>query len=482
MGRIRRFFKKKKVWVLIAFMIYLGVVIAYHTAFKPLPDGISYEGEVHELNDIEFFYDLTYENAAGEHVQERQVFQELYRTIGEAEEFIVADMFLFNGYTDGKYNFPEISENLTNAIIAQKEKHPDLKAVFITDPVNTVYHSYESKAIDRLRDNGVDVVITDLNELRDSNPLYSSLWRTFIQWFGQEGDGWIANPFAKNAPDVTLRSYMKLMNIKANHRKVLVTEDAAIVQTANPHNASGFHENVSFKVTGPIIKDILEAEKAVVDYSGEADFPDIDELEFEETSGPLKAQFLTEGKIYDGVIETLENVKEEDTVWLGMYYLADRTVIELLKDAAKRGATVNIVMDPNKTAFGHEKTGLPNLPVASELNDLDSENMNLRWYDVNIEQFHTKLLYVDKPEEDVIIGGSANYTNRNLDDLNLEADVKITGPSEEEVFQEVNAYFNRIWSNEDGHYTADYHEYQDNLTFLRNATYRIQKLFWFTTY
>ncbi|WP_181349055.1 phospholipase D family protein [Thalassobacillus sp. CUG 92003] len=482
MSKVKKLLHKKITWVVLGLIVILSCVITYHTSLKALPEGISFEGDVHSMQDIEFYKDLTYENEAGDTVHEREIFQEIEQTIANAEDVIVADMFLFNSYTNGKHDFPEITKNLVDAIIEQKQRHPDLQAVFITDQINTVYGSYESEAIDRLRDNGVDVVLTNLNKLRDSNPIYSSIWRTFLQWFGQEGDGWIKNPLAKNAPDVTARSYLKLLNVKANHRKLIATENEAIVSTANPHEASGYHENVAFKMEGPIVKDILEAEKAVVDYSSDIDFPNIEELNFETQDGPLSTQFLTERKIYDAILEELEKVDETDEIWLGMYYLADRKIIDLIEAKADRGTQVNIVLDPNTKAFGHQKTGLPNLPVAAELKKMGEENLNIKWYDINMEQFHTKMLYIDKSEESVIISGSANYTRRNLANLNLEADVKIEGPSGHEVFREVDQYFTRIWENDDGHYTADYEEYQDQLTIARYISYHLQKLLWFTSY
>lgn len=483
MGKLKRFSRSKWFWIILIIIAILSVTIAYHTSWKALPEGVSYEGEIHQADDIEFFRDLTYKNEAGETAHDLQIFEEINRTIGEAEEFIVADMFLFNGYTNGERDFPPISSNLVDAILERKEEVPDLKVVFITDQINTVYGSYESETIRRLEDGGVDVVLTNLNKLRDSNPLYSSVWRLLFSWMGTGDKGWISNPLAKEAPDVTLRSYMKLLNIKANHRKLLVTENSAIVSTANPHDASGYHENVAFKMDGPIIKDILEAEEAVVNYSGgEADFPDYENKTWEEQEGTLSTQFVTEGKIYQAILEELSQAGEGDNVWLGMYYLGDKKIMSSLDDAANRGATVNIVMDPNKKSFGHEKTGIPNLPVAAELKRLGNENIQMRWYDVQMEQYHTKMLYVDKADEDVIIAGSGNYTRRNLSNLNLEADVVIKGNGDEEVFTEVDDYFKRIWNNEDGVYTADYDEYQDNLTFIRYATYYLQKWTWFTSY
>lgn len=482
MKTLRKLYKSKWLWLIIGFLSILIFMIAYHTSFKPLPDGVSYQGKIHSAKDVEFFRDLTYEDEKGNTVTDREIFQEMQRTIGEADDFIVADMFLFNGYTNGKHDFPEISSNLVDAILKQKQSNSNLKVVFITDQINTVYGSYKSETIQRLEEGGVDVVLTNLNKLRDSNPLYSSVWRIFFSWMGTEGEGWIKNPLAKEAPDVTLRSYLKLLNIKANHRKLLVTEDAAIVATANPHDASGYHENVAFKMKGPIIKDILKAEEAVVRYSGEADFPQYQEMEWKAQEGALSTQFVTEGKIYQSILKELRKVKDGDEVWLGMYYLADRKIIDQLDKAADRGASVRIVMDPNKKSFGHEKTGLPNLPVAAEMMKVGNDNIDIRWYDINIEQYHTKMLYLNKQSENVIIAGSANYTRRNLADLNLEADVVIKGPESEDVFMEVNQYFQKIWNNEDGHYTVDYNEYMGKLSFAKYIIYHLQKLTWFTSY
>ncbi|MFC7061415.1 phospholipase D family protein [Halobacillus seohaensis] len=482
MRKLTQIHKKNWFWIIVGVCIILAFVIAYHTSWKSLPEGVSYEGEFRNIENINFYKDLTYENENGEVIHELEIFNEMYQTISEAEDFIVIDMFLFNGYSDEGEKFPEIASELTDRLIAQKQKHSDLKVVFITDQINTGYGSYESEQIGRLRNHDIDIVLTDLNRLRDSNPAYSSIWRVLFSWMGTGGDGWIANPFAKEAPELTLRSYLKLLNIKANHRKVLITENAAMVSSANPHNESGFHENVAFKMTGPIIGDMLESEKAVVDFSGEADFPEYKGRDFGKEEGSLEAQYITEKKIKKAVVEELENVEEGDRVWLGMYYLADRNIIDQLDQAADRGATVNIVMDPNTKSFGHQKSGLPNLPVAAEMNQLGNDNLNIRWYDINMEQYHTKMLYVDRKEENVIIAGSSNYTRRNLSNLNLEANVRIKGDSRETIFTEVDDYFRRIWNNNEGNYTVDYEEYEDQLTTFRYLTYHLQKWTWFTSY
>ncbi|WP_108668802.1 phospholipase D family protein [Peribacillus acanthi] len=471
--------KKRYILPLFIFLIVLSVML-YHNN-KPLPEGISTEGDIHTLEDVTFLYDLTYQTHDGEVKHERRIFDAIYKAIEEAEQFVIVDMFLFNGYYDKEADFPRISEVMTEKIIQQKEKHPELEVIFITDEINTTYGSHPAKELEKMKDHGVKVVITNLDRLRDPNPLYSGVWRSFFQWFGEAGPGWVKNPLAENAPDVTVRSYLKLLNVKANHRKILATEKTAIVSSANPHDASGNHSNIAFQMEGNIIQDIVKAEEAVGKFSnGPSQFPKL-EQPFEE-GGSIKAQFLTEGKITKHVVKELKATKEGDEIWIGMFYLADRKVINAITGAARRGVHVKMVLDPNQNAFGSEKIGLPNLPVAAELKELGEENMKIRWYKTDKEQFHSKLLYIKKQTSSVIIGGSANYTSRNLDDFNLEADVKLVAPSTSEISQEVDQYYHRIWENKDGVYTVDYEEYQDKLPFLKYIVYIIQKTFRFETY
>ncbi|RFU62381.1 phospholipase D family protein [Peribacillus glennii] len=471
---------RKLIYITALLFIIVSLVIVYNQ-YKPLPGGVSYEGKVYRANDIQFLYDLSYKDEKGKMVHERKIFNQIYKAIEEAEQFVVVDMFLFNGYYDEKRRYPHISETLTNKLIARKKKDPDIQVIFITDEINTSYNSYKSKEIEKLKKHGIQVVITDLDRLRDSNPLYSGLYRTFFQWFGEGGYGWIRNPMAENAPKVTLRSYLRLFNVKANHRKVLATEKTALISSANPHDASGYHSNIAFQTDGNFIGDLVEAEEAVGKFSkGPDKFPGYKEKA--EPKGPVTVQLVTEGKIYKHILKTIRETKTGDHIWLGMFYIADRTVVEELTRAARRGVKINMVLDPNQNAFGADKIGLPNLPVAAELQELGEENIEIRWYKTEKEQFHTKLMLVQKPEKSIIIGGSANYTERNLDDYNLEANIEIHAPRTTKISKDVEAYFTRIWTNKDGTFTADYQEYQDKLPAMKYALYRLQKTFRFTTY
>ncbi len=467
------------VWVLL--LIYISTMI-YHT-YKPLPEGIAYESEVYQVDDVKFLYDLTYKK--GDQVNhELNIFNRINEIISEAEEFIVIDMFMFNGYHDPKKEFPPISENLAEAIIKKKKQNPDIKVVFISDEINTGYKSYESNRLSKLEEHGVEVVYTNLNRLRDSNPLYSGVWRMFFQWFGQKGDGWIMNPFASTAPDLTARSYLKLLNVKANHRKIVATEKTALVSTANPHDESGYHNNVAFEIKGPIIQEIIQAEQAAVNMSEKGvKLPTYEpKPDANPTEGQYKLQYFTEGKAHKHIVEAIEKTLPGQKIRLGMFYIADRSVIEPLIKASKRGVDVQIILDPNQVAFGNKKTGLPNIPVATEMVEDSEGKIDVRWYNTTMEQYHTKMMYIKGKKESTIIAGSANYTKRNLEAFNLEADLQIQGPNDSEVVQEVDAYFERLWTNDGGKYTVEFDEYTGTLTFLQRGVYAVQKFLRLTTY
>lgn len=490
MKRKRKWYKKKR-WLFlnVFFVIYIGMVI-YHQE-KSLPAGISYMGDKHRMTEenIEFLYDLTYQKNDKE-IHEQEIFKEVFQMIEEAKEFLIIDMFMVNEFSDESRDFPKLSSIFSEKIKIQLQKHPDMKVVFITDDINRSYNSHEAMQIDYLADYGAEVIYTNLSKLRDSNFLYSGVWRMFFQWFGQEGKGWLPNPFGETSPKVTVRSYLQLMNIKANHRKAIITENNGLVLSANAHDASGFHSNVAFKVAGPILKDMIATERAVAAFSGgnlEA-FPPEKEIDEKlpatssKEDAQIVAQILTEQKVKDDFILAVEQAEEGDEIWIGMFYLADRDIIEALENAADRKVKTRIILDPNENAFGSEKVGLPNIPVARELVERSDHTIEIRWYNTNEEQYHSKIAYLKGKEKSYVTAGSTNFTSRNLDNYNLENNISITAPSGSALMEEIEAYFKRLWYNEDAKFTVAYDSEEDALSPVKYAIYWLQKLLGFTTY
>ncbi|OMF13207.1 phospholipase [Paenibacillus sp. FSL H7-0331] len=481
--RPRRIRNKRRLYLILlcVLILWLTIVMIYQT-HKPLPPGLSMEGPVHYVKDVEFLYDLTYKNPVLP-VQETMIFDRVFQVIDEAEQFIVIDMFLFNSYYKEGTLYTPLSGLMTEKLLEQKKRHPTMPIIFITDEVNTMYGSAMPPELARLKSGGIEVVISDVNPLRDSIPAYSAVWRTFVQWFGQTGKGWLPNPMVDTAPSMSLRSYLKLINVKANHRKIIATERALIVPSANAHDASAYNSNSAFLVRGDIIGDALASEQAVITFSSggkEIPFPQYKPNGLE--VGDIEVQLLTEGKIYKHVIQSLSEAGAGDQVWMGMFYLADRQVIKAMIEASKRGAELRLILDSNQNAFGRDKIGVPNRPVAQELLNASDNRIQIRWYNGTNEQYHTKLLFIDKTNRIMVNNGSANFTERNLDDLNLETNLGINAPGDSKLALQLRQYFNRLWNNEGAPYTLDYEAFKDKTVWIKEWMYRLQEWLGVTTF
>ena len=224
---------------------------------------------------------------------------------------MVIDMFLFNGEHDGEREYRPLSGELADHLISRKASRPDLRAIFITDEINNFYGAYTGAEIARLREAGIEVVTTRLSRLRDSNPLYSAGWRMLASWFGTAGPGWLPHPLSSTGREVTARGYFKLLNMKANHRKLIVTDKECLVSSANPHDASSFHSNIAFAGAGPVCADVLEAERAVVAFSGGSvqEWPVYQSRAgVEPPPAAGSVQLVTEGKILEALLRDLGSV------------------------------------------------------------------------------------------------------------------------------------------------------------------------------
>ncbi|MFY4776899.1 phospholipase D family protein [Metabacillus sp. RGM 3146] len=469
--------RKKRVIILVIILI-LGMTMIYN-CYKPLPEGLSYEGPVHRVSDIRMYSNLSYKKGEKE-VHQEEIFPRFNQMINEADRFIVIDLFLYNNYIDDGVKYPKISEQLTQTLIKKKKQNPKIQITFISDEVNTSYGAHRAKELHLLKENGIHVIQTNLEKLRDSNPIYSSVWRTAMQWFGTEGKGWLPNPLSSKAPKVTLRSYLKLLNIKANHRKVIITDKSGMVSSANPHDASGLHSNMAFEVKGNILKDLLKSEQAVASYSAHEKLPGSFQQEKEE--GEISVRVLTEGKVLKHLETAIDSSNKGDDLWMGMFYLADRGIIDKIVSASKRGVNVRLILDPNKNAFGKQKIGIPNRPIASELADKTGGKIKIRWYNVDKEQYHTKTMFLKHKGKATILAGSANFTKRNLADLNLETDLMIEASADKKVMKDMDSYFTMLWNNTGGTYTLPQSVYQDKLTPVKRVIFTIQELLGFTTY
>ncbi len=472
---------------LLLFISVCAVQGAQHT-LKPLPRGVDVAGPVVSVpaDSIRLLTDLTHADAYGRPLIEQQIFDQVFAIIANARDFLVLDWFLFNdqrGALAPGQVFRPLSSQLRDALIARKQALPGLRVLLVTDPINDVYGGDPSADLQALRAAGIDVIVTDLDQLRDSNPIYSSFWRTAIDWWDGDasGPGWLPHPLDEGPSRVTFRAWARLLNFKANHRKLIIGDNGAgdlvgIVTSANPHDASSAHSNIALRVAGDALRPLLESEIEIARFSGwrgnlrpyeAADEPEI------VVRAPTPSRFapdiarvqvLTEGAILAEVLLHIAATARGDRIDLAMFYLAERAVAEALLQAAARGVDVRVILDPNKDAFGRTKSGIPNRPVASELVAASDGAIKVRWYRTHGEQFHVKLLVIERGQTVWLTLGSANFTRRNLRNFNLEANLAVEVAADAPLAGDITAYFERLWSNRDApdsEYTADYPTWAD---------------------
>ncbi len=458
----------------VSVLLCLTVLLFNCQSRKPLPDGISYQGEEHPASDIKFLADLTYVDVNGVRIVEQEIFDEIFSMIASARRFIVLDMFLYNPFQG---SVPEttrpLSSELTQALVEHKRKFPALEITVITDPINTVYGGLHSEHFQLLRISGIEVVTTELEGLRDSNPVYSFFWRFLVHPFGDATGQALPNPFG--AGRVSVRSYLSLLNFKTNHRKVLVADCGdnlvGLVTSANPHDGSSANSNIAIKFTGAAVLDLLKTENSVLRLSA-ASALDI-ETAVEELSSDVTVQILTERQIKNVVLQAIADARKGDTLSLAMFYLSDRHIISALKSAHQRSVATRVLLDPNRVDFGREKNGIPGRPVAHELN---KQGIPVRWCDTHGEQFHMKMLLIGYQDgTSALIAGSANFTRRSLENFNLETDVVIRGRSDAIVLSDARDFFELLWANQPGRkFSTDYSVFADQSLFKR-VLYRVME-------
>jgi phosphatidylserine/phosphatidylglycerophosphate/cardiolipin synthase-like enzyme len=231
----------------------------------------------------------------------------------------------------------------------------------------------------------------------------------------------------------------------------------SLVMSANPHDASSAHNNIGLLVRGGVWKDLLRGEQAILTFSGQTtdlfsllpSYATNRSLNTSEQNRMATVRVITESKIRQSLLEAFQSVRSGDTIDIGMFYLSERTIVKALLAAAEKGAIIRLLLDPNRDAFGYEKNGIPNRPVAAELVKAGGGKITVRWYNTHGEQFHTKMVLVKQANTGILFAGSANFTRRNIGDYNLETDLVVTGAQELPAIQAAQSYFNRLWANQD---------------------------------
>jgi phosphatidylserine/phosphatidylglycerophosphate/cardiolipin synthase-like enzyme len=453
-----------KTKIIVSILLLLFILSFLWGQLRPLPDGIYTESNTFFVKDsnIDFLYDLTTKTDTGR-TSEQEIFDNVFDIIDSAEEFILIDMFLFSTQKN-LTGLIDISTNLKDKLI-EKKRTTDIPIYFITDEFNTAYKSTTSPLIKELEDAGVQVIYTNLDKIRDANPIFNSVWRLVVKPFGLPEYTGGAIPNFLGEGKISLRSVLKLLNFKANHRKVIISEKESLITSGNPHTGSSMHSNVGVRVTSSdLVAAMLNSEIAVAKFSGTTINISYDQVP--STTGNIQIKYITEKHIEEEIIEEIRSANPGDNIKIGMFYISMRTIVKELKNAKKRGVSVTLVLDANKDAFGKEKNGIPNRQVAYELKKVGVE---IYWYETTGEQFHTKIFIKETEDTTTVIVGSGNYTRRNIGNFNLEADLEIVAPNDSNFATEIRSYWDQVINN-----SLEYEAFEDTSK-LKYLLYRFQE-------
>jgi hypothetical protein len=314
---------------------------------------------------------------------------------------------------------PELAQHL----LVRKHQRPNIKIVVVTDPGNEAFGGTPAHILASLEEAGVIVARVQLDRLRDSNALYSGLWRLAL--------GWWSDPFDEAPGEITLPAWSRMQNFKADQRQLLVADDGS----------GGWMESVgsgaALALHGSLARAMIASELQIAAWSTEDDrLPPNPQMEGGGV-GSIDARFLTEGAIEGALLDAMEAAGGGDQICVAVENLGERRLIAAMLRAAARGAHLQVLLARNP---------VPNRAVAGELLGEGGGRIEVRWYPADFAVPHPHLLLVRHRADLWMNLGSASFTRRGLGDLNLEASVELRMPARAAAARAATQYFAEYWS------------------------------------
>jgi hypothetical protein len=403
-GAVSQFARFSK--VIIAALLLAWLCLAFWNSAKPLPPGTHIVSQTSRLSeaDVDFL-----DESPGYH---KDAYPRELSAIDHAEQLIVLDR-------------SPVSRELEQHLLARKRLRPNLKIVLVTDPGNEAFGGTPSQTLATLEEAGVIVARVRLERLRDSNPLYSGLWRLLF--------GWWSDPFDEAPGRITLQTWTRMQNSKADQRQLMVADDGSGGWTSIIA-ATGARTGLILR--GPLARAILAGELQIAAWSTDDDRLPARPSMGGRGVGSIDARYLTEGGIETGLLDAIAAAGSGDEICIDVENLSDRPLIAAALRAAARGARLQVLLARNR---------MSNQAVAGELLR-DGGRIEVRWYPLETGVHHSNILMVRHRTDLWMNLGSANFTRRNLADLNLEAGVELRMPARAAPARAVTAYWAEAWS------------------------------------
>jgi len=138
------------------------------------------------------------------------------------------------------------------------------------------------------------------------------------------------------------------------------------------------------------------------------------------------------------LLDAITAAGRDDRVCIAVENFSDRRLIDAALRAAGRGAHLQELLAPNS---------MPNGAVAGELKRDGGGRIDVRWSPAEPGAAQPKLLVVQHRTDLWMYWSSANFTRRNLDDLNLAATVELHMPARAAPARAITDYFAAAWSH-----------------------------------
>jgi hypothetical protein len=401
-SRIARFAK-----IIFLALLLAWLALVFWNSAKPLPPGTHIVSQTSRLSeaDVDFLY---------ESPQQPGMPAPAMAAIDRAEQMIVLDE-------------SPVTDELAQHLLARKRARPTLKIVVVTDSRNQAFGGTPSQTLTSLEEAGIVVARARLDRLRDSNPLYSGLWRLLL--------GWWSDPFDEVPGQVTLPAWSRMQNFKADQRQLLVADDGAGGWT-NIVAAAGAPAGLILR--GPMARAIVTSELQIAAWSTDDDRLPVGLPMGGRGIGSIDARFLTEGAVESALLDAIAAAGSGDHIDIAVENLSERRLIAAALRAAQRGARLQVLLARNR---------IPNQAVAGELLRDGGGRIEVRWSPIPPGAAYPKLLVVRHRTDLWMNWGSANFTRRCLADLNLEASVELRMPARSAPARAVTDYFAKAWSN-----------------------------------
>jgi len=393
-----------KILLLLLLLAWLSLMF-WNTA-KPLPPGTHLVSRTARLSDadVDFLYESPRRRAA--------VAPDL-SAIDHAEQLIVLDR-------------SPVTRELAQRLLARKHLRPHLKIVLVTDPANEAFGGSPAQTLTSLEQAGVIVARVRLDRLRDSNPLYSGLWRLAF--------GWWSDPFDETPGRATLPALARTRNSKSDQRQLVVADDGSggWIAIIAPTGAAA-----SLTLRGPLARAIIAGELQVAAWSTDDDRLPVSPSMDDRGVGSIDARFLTEGAIETALFDAIGAAGSGDRLGIAVENFSERRLIAAALRAAARGASLQVLLARNRE---------PNQAVGDELLRSGGGRIEIRWYLGSDAASLPKLLLFRHGDDMWMNLGTANYTRRNLGDLNLAASVELRMPARAAAARAITEYFSEAWS------------------------------------